>query len=308
MNLKNIFSMKHLKHAVTALATTITISTSATFADAPASTAQTTASIIKMWNGNKTSSRQVYEQQLLEAVLSATKAGHGDWKLLTDVTDYPIAAEEGSVFREKGFDIFGTVMGNVKLAQEKKIIISQPIMKGLLGYRILIIRDADKQKFAAIKTPKQLQKLRLGIPATWADAELFRKNGYTVVEKGSFDELFNRLRNNEFDYVSFGANEVNSVFSERAAAGGGLTIDSSLLVYYPFPLVFYVNPDNTALAERVSQGLKTISANGELDKIFNSQYGELLENLQLQKRQLISLKNPVLPKEMTNFKPVLIKQ
>ena len=305
--METIFSMKPFQRAIALLATTLAMSTSTTFADTPAPKTQPATSVIKMWNGNKTSSRQVYEQEILEAALNATKTSHGDWKLLTDVTDYPTAAEEAAVFREKGFDIFGTVMGNVKLAEEKKIIIPQPIMKGLLGYRILIIRDADKQKFAAIKTPAQLQKLRLGIPATWADAELFRKNGYTVVEKGSFDELFNRLRNNEFDYVSFGANEVDSVFSERAAAGGGLTIDSSLLVYYPFPLVFYVNPDNTALAERVSQGLKTISTNGELDKVFNSHYGELLGNLHLPKRQLISLKNPVLPKEMANLKPVLIK-
>jgi ABC-type amino acid transport substrate-binding protein len=260
---------------------------------------------IKLWNGNKTESRQQYEREILEAALNATAAAHGNYQLQEDKTDYPLAADEASVFRSKGFDIFGTVAGNAKLANEKKILIPLPLMKGLLGYRILIIRAVDKEKFAAIKSAKQLQQLRMGIPSTWADAELFRHNGYKVEEKGSFDDLFARLENNEFDYVTFGANEVTGVFSERAAKSGKLIVDSSLLVFYPFPLVFYVNPDNKTLAARVTEGLQIISANGELDKIFNRYFAADLASVNLPTRAMIKLKNPILPAEMADFKPSL---
>jgi ABC-type amino acid transport substrate-binding protein len=260
---------------------------------------------IKLWNGNKTESRQQYEREILEAALNATAVAHGQYQLQEDKTDYPLAAYEASVFRTKGFDIFGTVAGNAKLANEKKILIPLPLMKGLLGYRILIIRAADKEKFAAIKSAKQLQQLRMGIPSTWADAELFRHNGYKVEEKGSFDDLFARLENNEFDYVTFGANEVTGVFSERAAKSGKLIVDSSLLVFYPFPLVFYVNPDNKILAARVTEGLQIISANGELDKIFNRYFAADLASVNLPARAMIKLKNPILPAEMADFKPSL---
>lgn len=260
---------------------------------------------IKLWNGNKTESRQQYEREILEAALNATNESHGQWQLQESLTDYPLAADEASVFRSKGFDIFGTVAGNTKLANEKKILIPLPLMKGLLGYRILIIRAADKEKFAAIKSAPQLQQLRMGIPSTWADAELFRQNGYKVEEKGSFDDLFTRLENNEFDYVTFGANEVTSVFNERAAKSGKLMVDSSLLVFYPFPLVFYVNPDNKVLAERVAQGLQIISSNGELDNIFNRYFAADLKTVNLPARAMIRLKNPILPTEMADFKPSL---
>ncbi|HSC69462.1 MAG TPA: transporter substrate-binding domain-containing protein [Cellvibrio sp.] len=260
---------------------------------------------ISMWNGNKTASRQAYEREILEAVLNATKKSHGRWELKEDKTDYPAAEDEASVFRAKGFDIFGTVAGNQKLAKEQKILVPIPLMKGLLGYRILIIRAEDKAKFATISTAKQLQALRLGIPATWADAELFRQNGYKVEEKGSFDELFARLENKEFDYVSFGANEVAGVFAERAATSGNLVIESSLLVYYPFPLVFYVNPAKPELAARVTQGLQAIAANGELDRIFNRYFGAELKALELPGRTKITLKNPILPVEMADFAPSL---
>ena len=269
------------------------------------SAAQNKVAHVKLWNGNKTQSRQTYEREVLEAALTATEKKWGAWALKEDLTDYPLAADEASVFREKGFDIFGTVAGNTKLADEKKILIPLPLMKGLLGYRILIIRSADKAKFAAINSAQQLQQLRMGIPSTWADAELFRQNGYKVEEKGSFDDLFARLENNEFDYVTFGANEVTGVFNERAAKSGKLMVDSSLLVYYPFPLVFYVNPDNKALAERVTAGLHTISSNGELDAIFNRYFAADLKAVNLPARTMISLKNPILPAEMADFKPAL---
>lgn len=275
------------------------------FAAPEQSSGTAAATPIKLWNGNKTESRQHYEREVLEAALKATTAAHGNYQLQEDLTDYPLAADEASVFRSKGFDIFGTVAGNTKLADEKKILIPLPLMKGLLGYRILIIRAADKEKFAAIKSAQQLQQLRLGIPSTWADAELFRQNGYKVEEKGSFDDLFTRLENNEFDYVSFGANEVAGVFAQRAAQSGKLIVDSSLLVYYPFPLVFYVNPNNTALAERVTAGLKIISSNDELDKIFNRYFGAELKTLNLSGRTKIILKNPILPSDMAGFTPSL---
>lgn len=260
---------------------------------------------VRLWNGNKTESRQHYEREILEAALNATYASHGNWKLQEDLTDYPLAADEASIFRNKDFDIFGTVAGNTKLANEEKILIPLPLMKGLLGYRVLIIRAADKEKFAAIKSAQQLQQLRMGIPSTWADAELFRHNGYEVEEKGSFDDLFVRLENNEFDYVTFGANEVAGVFNERAAKSGKLMVDSSLLVFYPFPLVFYINPNNKALAERVNQGLQTINRTGELDKIFNRYFAADLTAVNLPARRIIKLDNPILPAEMADFEPSL---
>jgi len=261
-------------------------------------------STISLWNGNKTRSRQVYEREVLEAALAATRATHGSWELREDLTDYPRAEDEASVF-DKGIDIFGTVGGNPKFAYEKKIMVPHPIMKGILGYRLLIIRKADAEQFAAITSAEGLRRWRMGIPATWADASLFRHNGYTVVEKGSFDELFQRLENNEFDYVTFGANEVADVFATRAAQSGKLIIEPGLVVYYPFPLVFYVNPANTALAERVREGLKIIIANGELDRLFNRHYGAQLEQLALRARTRITLENPLLPPEMSGFNPSL---
>lgn len=262
---------------------------------------------VKFWNGNKTTSRQAYERDVLQAALDATRKGYGEVPVVEDLTDYPDPADEAGVFRIKGFDVFGTVAGNPKLADENKILIPHPIMKGLLGYRILIIREADRATFADITSTVQLQQQRLGIPFSWADAELFRHNGYPVVEDGTFDDLFTRLLDQKFDYVSFGANEIESVYQERVSSLNGLSREDSLLLYYPFPLVFYVNPNNTELARRLDQGVQIIINNGELDKIFTKHYGNLVERLQLKERQLIQLDNSLLPKELMNYQSDLLR-
>lgn len=266
-----------------------------------------TSTTVDFWNGNKTGSRQTYERQVLDAALAATEADYGPWQVQESRADYPKAEDEAAVFRGKGHDLFVTVAGNKKLAKEKKILLPQPLMKGLLGYRILIIRQDDAERFAEIDSAEGLKPLRMGIPETWADADLFRHNGYTVVERGDFDSLFERLAAGEIDYVAFGANEVEGVFSERAQPVGDLAIEPSLLLYYPFPLVFYVAPDEPELAKRLETGLQRIQDSGQLQEIFTRHNGDVVQALDLHQRQLIKLQNPILPSSMTGMSPDLVK-
>jgi hypothetical protein len=263
--------------------------------------------VIDFWNGNKTAARQAYERDILEAVLKATESSHGPWRIQESRADYPKAEDEASVFRSKGHHLFVTVAGNKKLENEAKIVIPTPIMKGLLGYRIPIIGESDRAMFAKVNTEDDLRKLGLGIPETWADADLFRHNGYKVVERGDFDTLFERLARGEFDYVAFGANEVAGVFEDRAKQVGDLIVEPTLLLYYPFPLLIYVNPQEPELADRIGTGLNRIVDNGVLDRIFTSYYGDVVDQLNLKKRQLIVLENPLLPASMPPMNPDLAK-
>ena len=261
---------------------------------------------IKLWNGNKTPSRQAYEREVLEAVLAATLKGYGDIPVHVDNTHFLDPADEAAVFRTGGFDVFGTVAGNPKLAAEEKTLIPRPLMKGLLGYRILIVRAGEHDNFAAKTSAAELQRKRFGIPSSWADAELFRHNGFEVIETGSFDDLFTEQLAQTFDYTAFGANEIEEIFAQQAAPLGGLLQDESLVIYYPFPLVFYVNPNNPELALRINQGMQVITRTGELDRIFERHYGSLVEALNLKQRRLIRLDNPFLPAELEGFESGLL--
>lgn len=261
---------------------------------------------IQFWNGNKSNARQSYEVALLQACLLATEPHYGAVNLQVDNSDYPLAEDESNVFAA-GTDILVTVAGNVKFQHKQKIVITRALTKGLLGYRLLVVRDECLARFKGINNAKQLQALSIGIPNTWADAELFRHNHYSVVEKGNFDELFQRLKNANFDYTALGVNEIEAVFKQNAAALDGLSIEPSLMLYYPFPLVFYVNHSNPELAARVTAGLDAIMSNGQFERLFNQYHGDILQRLDLRKRQLFNLNNPVLPPEMADFKSTLLE-
>ena len=98
-----------------------------------------------------------------------------------------------------------------------------------------------------------------------------------------------------------------SVFKSRAAKHNGLTIEDTLMLFYPFPLVFYVNPSMPNLAHRIETGLETIMNSGVLDAIFNRYYGNIVQELKLNERQIFILENPLIPAAFANLKPDLVK-
>jgi len=51
-----------------------------------------------------------------------------------------------------------------------------PLRKGLLGYRIFLIRKDDQAKFSAIQSLDELKKLSVGQGASWGDVALFTAN------------------------------------------------------------------------------------------------------------------------------------
>ncbi len=259
---------------------------------------------IDFWSGNRSEIRQRYEREILEAILKVTSEKYGDFHIKESFTEYP-ETQESQVFSEKNHHLFVTVAGNQKFLNEDKIVISKPIAKNLLGYRIPIIKSKDVEKFHKIKETHQFENIFQGIPETWSDASIFRYNNYLVSEEGNFDDIFERLSNGNFDYVTFGANEVLDVFETRASKLKNLEIESNLLFFYPFPLVFYVNPTMLELAKRIDEGLQIITASGELDAIFNRYYANIVQILQLDKRTLFVLKNPLIPKEFANLQPNL---
>lgn len=258
---------------------------------------------IRFWNGNKSQVRQQYELAVMEQV-SKTLPGKS-WQVLNDITDLPKAEQEGNVLNGVA-DVLVTVAGNGKFAGQPKIAIDTPIAKGLLGHRLLIVKKQRLSEFSNITQLADVQRLRLGIPATWVDAELFRSNGCEVVERGSFDELFERLKRDEFDYVALGANEILDVYQTMIKPEDDLVIHPNLLLYYPFPLVFYVAANQLDLAEHIAEGIETIAHNGELNRCFDDFYGDAVKQLKLQQRHVIQLHNPFLDGALAKYQSPLL--
>lgn len=249
---------------------------------------------INFWNGNKSPARQGYELRLLEAVLKTSGGKYKDAQLRNDKTDYPKAEDEASVF-QRGTDVCVTVAGNPKFTPDSYLPVYIPLMCGLLGHRLLIIRGSDAPTFANVQTKSDLKQKVAGIPSTWADAPLFRQNQLQVNEKGSLEDTLKRLHAGECDYFSLGINEIHDILASAPSLARGLIIEPNLCLYYSFALVFYVNPDKPELVQEITTGLKNLQHSGGYDSLFNSTFETLLKEMQLRNRRIIRLENSALP-------------
>lgn len=243
--------------------------------------------MIKFWNGNKSSARQDYEYELLECLV---KEAQKETLIDNDLTDYPCAQDEGNVL-ENGCDVLVTVAGNRKFAGKPLIEIKQPLCNGLLGWRLCIVATDRVDEFENL-TLAQLKGKKLGVPATWVDAELFRANGFNVLEQGNLDDMLGWVQDGSVDFITLGANEAHDILAQNRHYSDVLSIESTMAIYYPFPLVFYVNQQQEELAELLSQQL--FEKKSQVAELFNHHYGDVIRQAALQKRRKLSLSNPLL--------------
>lgn len=175
---------------------------------------------------------------------------------------------------------------------KKLILIDIPIAKGILGYRVFLIRKDAQDKLRAVETLDDLKALRLGSGQDWNITRVFRAAGFNVVPGGSYDGLFEMLLNDRFDFFPRGVNEIIDEFDQRKDAFPDLAIDDAVLLYTPLPLFVYVAPSKPDLAKRLRDGLERMRADGSFDSMFMAEHGPLIERLRLKERKVFRIPNP----------------
>ncbi|MFQ0978668.1 ABC transporter substrate-binding protein [Vibrio campbellii] len=257
--------------------------------------------MVQFWNGNKSTIRQQYEWEALQLALQNSQQ---ELFLNNDLTDYPDAKDEGQVFSH-GTDLLVTVAGNKKFAQGSYLMLPQPLCKGLLGCRVLIVRKDRLVEFRGLSEAK-LKQMSIGIPATWADADLFRVNQYQVEEHGSLEERLSAVQTGECDYMALGANEAEAIVTQYMHLIPDLVVEPTIMLYYPFPLVFYCHPEKAELFTELKLGLERSLNNGELDELFEQTYGTDVRAMTLHQRRVFHLTNPILPSELAYYQSDLL--
>lgn len=168
-----------------------------------------------------------------------------------------------------------------------------PIDKGLLGWRLFLINKASAATFAKVKTLSDLRKLQAGQGHDWPDTEILRFNGLPVQGSASYEGLFKMLRAQRFDYFP---RSIIEIWDEQKAFGGtDFEIEKTVLLHYPTALYFFVNKNDRALAKAIETGLNTAIQNGKFDKLFQQNYGDVLQRAHVHSRTQLQLTNPLLP-------------
>ncbi|MDX5373063.1 MAG: transporter substrate-binding domain-containing protein [Pseudomonadaceae bacterium] len=170
-----------------------------------------------------------------------------------------------------------------------------PIYKGLIGWRVPLVRREDKHWLSRVQGLDDLKPMRFGQRADWPDTRILRGNGLQVITSQSYESLFRMLDAGRFDLFP---REVVVAWHEQAQAtrdGLALEVDEHIVIHYPTAFYFFTSRARADLAEAIEQGLEAMIADGSFDALFRQHHGATLERARLEQRRRIELNNPELP-------------
>ena len=169
------------------------------------------------------------------------------------------------------------------------------IYRGLLGYRVLMMKRGNQYKFDGIKNLQDLKKVSLGQGRFWADTNVLTANSLNVVKVLKYEGLFYMLDGDRFDGYPRGVHEPWSEMQRYPKLA--LDVEQNLLLSYTNPFYFFVNKSNPKLAQDIEQGLRTAIEDGSFDQYFfnDPTVRDVIEKANLKNRIIIHLQNPSLP-------------
>lgn len=172
-----------------------------------------------------------------------------------------------------------------------------PLMKGLQGHRLFMIRPDRQADFSKVDGLSALKTLKAGQGRFWGDTEILKYAGLPVVTSVKKENLFYMLEGGRFDYFPLAVHEPWDEVLNRPKLG--LTVEKHILLVYPMPMYFFVSRDKPGLHKIIEQGLEKAIEDGSFDKLFYNapHIKNALKLAKLSQRQVIRIPNPSLTQE-----------
>ena len=233
-----------------------------------------------------------YRWKLLELVLSQTRSGDETVRLVPFPEE--VTQNRGVQLLESGaIDVIA--LGTNAERETRMRPIKIDILRGIVGFRVFVIRAADQESISRMGDQELRTKLTFGLNSQWADLPIMRANGFSVETSTSYESLFVMLSAGRFDAFPRGLNEARRELEERKETYPRLAVEQSKALFFPFPIYFWVNKENKALAQRIERGLRMSLADGSFRRLFETYHAAEIAMLSQSKRQVIRLDSPILP-------------
>lgn len=238
-----------------------------------------------------------YLYALLDEALRRTRAKWGAYDLHS-VPELPRNRQIREL-ETPGGGISMVILGTAHDVEKHLRPVLIPVDKGLVGYRLLLIRRAQETRFAAMRSFADLKSVRIGQNFIWDDVDILKANGLTVQIGDDFEGLFPMLTRSRFDALPRGLGEIGREFAEHHALYPEIEIEieKTLMLHYPLPVYFWFarTPDGEKLAQRLEEGLWAMIEDGSFDQIFWKYHRATVTDQILARRRVLQLDNPFLP-------------
>lgn len=235
--------------------------------------------------------RYLYQWEILRTALERTSAAWGPYRMV---------ASERMTERRQAYEMENatgklTVMylSTTPEFEQRLVPVRIPVDRNLGGYNVFLIREAERWRFASVRTVDDLRQFRYGLGLGWVDVGVLESNGLGVVTGSSYDGLFEMLVNRRFDAFPRGAVEVLDEYEQRRTALPDLGIEDHLVLYYPLPMYFWFprTDEGRRLAARAESGMRAMIGDGTYERIFDRYQRTKIERLHLASRTILRLSN-----------------
>lgn len=170
-----------------------------------------------------------------------------------------------------------------------------PIDRGLLGWRLLLVRRSELAQWRQVHTLKQLGQRLAGQGHDWPDTAILRANGLQVGTSSGYDALFRMLAAGRIDYFPRSILEIDAEMASGRYPE--LAIAPDLMLQYPAAAYLFVSPTRPDLAAELKAGLEAAVADGSFQRLHREQYGPVIKAHPIAVDRVIKLSNPLLPPE-----------
>jgi hypothetical protein len=239
--------------------------------------------------------RHSYYWEILEAALKANKERFGPYQLRA--FDAPMTFARAASEVESGTGRVNIVARATNLELESRLRpIPIPLDKGLLGFRLFLIREAMQPQLAEVDTLTQLKQFSIGQSTPWTDTKILAGNGFKLELSDNYESLFRMLAAGRFDLFSRGVNEIHAEWLAHREALPELVIEERLLLQYPMPRYFFVprTLEGERMAIRIEDGLNRLRRSGEFERRYQAYKKLVLRDVKLAGRKVFRLSNPQL--------------
>jgi hypothetical protein len=233
-----------------------------------------------------------YAKGVLKIILSKLPEGKYQWD---DSADSATEARIVQMVQDGDLEICW--YATTREFEERLQPIRIPLYKGLLGYRVFMIKQGNQHLFRDIKTLNDLKGVSIGQGRAWADTLIMEANGLDVVKVTMYDGLFYMLDGDRFQAFPRGVHEPWAEMKRWPDLA--LTVEESLLMQYINPFYFFVQKGNDELYRDIEQGFRTAIEDGSFNEYFlaDPTINDVINRANLQNRTVIKIENPLLPEQ-----------
>ena len=239
----------------------------------------------------QTDKRYDYRIALLSLAMEKTLKSHGPYALVP--YNEAVTQQRGLHILKKNKGVNIAFLASNSDREKNFLSVKIPILRGILGYRVFLIKDINEGKFSNIQSLQELKDTMVaGFGSQWADMAILTSNEIPVMGSVRYETLFGMLSKGRFDYFPRGINEAWLEIENKNDKYPRLIVEPTMALYYPYPVYFYVQKQNITLAQRITEGLETALQDGSFKRLFLKFHKALIDRAELSNRRFFVLDNP----------------